>query len=181
MSWNDWKTKPFLVKTTPNIDEHHSAEHSYADKNVPEINVEVSVKHSVFPSYHGGVGIEKISPRILHHSDCQHDHHQNLHEDMLGPKIKLPLLNLISSTSTSTSSAPNSPVSSPLMQRARRLLVAQPQSSREPQKHQYDQDGHQIRTVNGDDGLRHHPANVYQVDGRKRSVSYSNFSNFYEM
>jgi len=66
-------------------------------------------------------------------------------------KLHLPTFNLISS------STPSSPQASPLMQRANHFIAKSPSELNTKQS-----------------------ANLFQLDGRKRSLSYSNFSNFYD-
>lgn len=158
----------------------------------------------------GDAGIENDSPEIFdhQHSTSNAHVHQPLNDQHPGQnhpsvdngtehhrssKIKLPphLLNHL--IASSSASAP----SSPLLQRARRLAFINPcssgnngksreslthQSLQPLQQHQRQRQHQRLDSTNDSNGetASTHTANVYQVDGRKRSVSYSNFSNFYE-
>lgn len=99
-------------------------------------------------------------------------HH--LQQQNVEKRMKLPVFNI----SSSFSPAHNSPASSPLMQRARCLAPSSEKyESSKAESHHNNNNG--VGQDNFKEKLSH-PANVFQVNGRKRSVSYSNFSNFYE-
>uniref|UniRef100_A0A7M5X9K3 Uncharacterized protein n=1 Tax=Clytia hemisphaerica TaxID=252671 RepID=A0A7M5X9K3_9CNID len=130
MNFNNWKTKPVVIKASSSENLHHSSPNTSTHQSIREIpyNDKEQLK------------------RVLSSPAPQ-----------LNPaRLRLPSLNLIGSSST-----PNSPQASPLMQRASRLAPVGTQQNDTTNKEK-------------------HSANMFQIDGRKRSVSYSNFSNFYE-
>lgn len=213
-SWNDWKTKPVLVKSPtygaknddPSehfglTDEHelmyrvHQFLHGNSN-NQDEIGGGKSRK--IVDDHRGDVksenGSHETHQALIDH--VNHDPNPLLENNsgQLPSKIQLQshiLNHLIAPPATESTSAP----SSPLLQRARRLAVtnSQPllsnisngnsgdQLHKNSQHIGQQQQKQHLKGTDSDGGFNsNHTANVYQLDGRKRSVSYSNFSNFYE-
>ena len=127
---SSWRTKPIIVRSSST--EHLSNGTAVTQSGGLSPNDKQALRHALS---------NPVGPQAMQH-DNNNDQKRKLH---------LPTFNLISS------STPNSPQSSPLMQRANQFSAKTPSELNPKQT-----------------------ANLFQLDGRKRSLSYSNFSNFYD-